>query len=904
MKNANSLLLVLFFSLSFVAHSQVENNRSLSLDSAVNNVLTQVLLFPQEKIYVQTDKPYYISGETIFFRIFLLDALSHQPSDISRYVYVELINPLDSLILRHQIRPENNMHYGTVTLDEELPEGNYRIRAYTRFMENMPEEYFYTQSVYIADPQIAKLNRETNFEFINDREIGVSLRFVDAKTKQALLPPRISLRLNQENATRPQTDEDGWVRVRFKLPNRSTQRVLTVNLDFENYSFKQFLFLPFPDDRFDVSFYPEGGNLIAGQTAKIAFKALNSDGNPLDVRGEIFNSKNEKITDFSTFHEGMGQFTFTPIADETYYAVVEAQGEGHKAKKISLPKVQTETYGLAGVWRQNNLLISVKKPETMPEEKLYLAIHTGGMLTYATEWDFTKELMILDKAEFPSGVSHILLLTEDFQLISERLVFVLNEDWISPEISTNKTTYRTREQVKMNIYHDALDVPSLDNIFTTMAISVTDDQDIKIDTTQNILTAILLTSELKGNIVNPAYYFQTGNKRAEFAADLLMLTHGWTRYDIPKAMRGNFQFLTVQNEESQSFSGLVKGGLLHKPYSNSQVTMISTNTGFFDTIKTDENGRFEFTGFEFPDSTNYIIQALTKRGGETVELFVDEITFPSLSPSKPFSARQKGQELFELEDFSNYVVKANEKYTFENGMRMIHLSEVTVRGKRHRSFYNLAPDEALTERDIKLSGDMRNLLSKVPSLRFTSDTVRFRAHGKSGSNSNPPMIMIDGRIVASGDNLPDDTTMDWLVLDILNSIQMDNIAQVNIVHSPAKLYMYGQQGKNGVIEIFTKNGWNYAKARFNVKSITPLGYQTPVEFYSPQYDTPDARNNSAPDLRSTIFWKPNVVSDENGKASLSFFTADSQSSYSAVVEGVTFDGKLIYQRADSLIKVE
>ena len=125
------LFLLCFTVIAFWAFGRPSSN-SQSLDSAVNNILTQVLLFPQEKIYLQTDRPYYISGEKVFFRIFLLNSFSHQPADFSRYAYVELINPENDLVIRLQIRPENDMHYGTITLPEDLSEGNYRIRINLR----------------------------------------------------------------------------------------------------------------------------------------------------------------------------------------------------------------------------------------------------------------------------------------------------------------------------------------------------------------------------------------------------------------------------------------------------------------------------------------------------------------------------------------------------------------------------------------------------------------------------------------------------------------------------------------------------------------------------------------------------------------------------------------------------
>ena len=818
-------LLLLFFGLLTAAFASPTGN-TIPLDSAVNNILKQVLLFPQEKLYLQTDKPYYISGEKVFFRAFLLNAFSHTPSDMSRYVYVELINEQDSVKIRQQIRPDekNNLHYGALSLPEDLPQGTYQIRAYTRFMENTGEDYFFSRTVFVADPSLLKEDKAEGKE--------------KEKTKAADSQPL----------------------------------------------------------KFDVSFYPEGGNLIDGQLCNVAFKALAADGNPVDIQGELLDSQHNKITAFTTVHDGMGRFTFRPEYGKKYHAVCKYDD---RSMQVNLPEVNN-TFALSAAWRQNKLWITVNKSVNSPEQKLYLLVHTGGMTLYSGEWDWATGLLAIEKTDFPSGVSHLLLLTEDYQPVSERLVFALNNDWITPEIQSDKNRYKSRELVKLT-------VDCREDLFGNLSIAIIDDKDIQSDTALHILSRILLTSELKGYIPNPAYYFRAGNREAEQAADLLMMTHGWNRYDIPRAMRGDYQLLTVANEEAQSFAGMVKGGLLSKPYEGAPVTIISTHSSFFDSTITDKDGRFVFRDFEFADSTTYVIQALTKKKKDVVELYLDPLTFPKPRTIGLFKKRDK-QMVIEIEEdkYSDYVAKADLKYTYENGRRMIYLPEVSVRaGRPHQSPYYLEPDASLSEREIRMSGDIHILFSKVPNLKITGEVLRFRSHGNPGYINSPPMIMVDGQIMCYGDNETDDASIDFLALNFLKLLFIEDIEQVDFIRTPAKLGAYGVQGKNGVIEIFTKKGyWDNSKLHFNIQQITPLGYQKPVEFYSPQYDNPEARNNPIPDLRSTIYWKPDVVLNAEGKTTVEFYTADASTTYSVIMEGITLEGKLIYNRQRAMISIE
>ena len=98
-----------------------------------DKLLTQLAVYPQEKVHLHTDRDYYMPGEKIWFKAYLVDALTHQFPTFSRYVYIELISPNDTIVSRVMIHPENDQYYGHISLMEILPEGNYTLRAYTRY---------------------------------------------------------------------------------------------------------------------------------------------------------------------------------------------------------------------------------------------------------------------------------------------------------------------------------------------------------------------------------------------------------------------------------------------------------------------------------------------------------------------------------------------------------------------------------------------------------------------------------------------------------------------------------------------------------------------------------------------------------------------------------------------------
>ena len=864
------------------------------IDSVVNNFTKQLSVFPQEKIYLHTDKPYYITGEKIFFRAFLLDAFYNRLEIQSRYVYVELINPADSVAQRLKIRPDSiGLFYGAISLPEDLPQGNYKIRAYTQYMRNQGESSFFSKRVKISDPQILSVQTERDFQFTEDGKINVSLRFIDVKTNKSIIPQSISLRLNQDPTFTKRPDKEGWVRVKLTVSPNAPTRVLYAEFTNNRNVFKQYIPIPYLEGDFDVSFYPEGGRLIARQSSNVAFKALSSTGTALDINGEIIDSKGNIITGFKTLHDGMGDFYMNPMLDEHYQAVCHY---GDRTLRFDLPQAQKNGLALKAMIRDNKLWISVNKQESVSCPELYLLIHSHGLVAYAKAWDSSKDFITIDKSVFPSGIIHILLLTKDLQIISERLVFLLNNDQGLAELKTQKETYRKRESVQTEIHlKDAEQQPLTGNF----SIAVTNDKEVIADTTLSILSGILLRSELKGTIDNPEYYFQKGNKAAELAADLLMKTHGWTRYAIPDIIQGKLNYPKIPFEMSQEFSGMVKSGLLSKPAKGFKVSLISLSQGFFDMAETDETGRYVFQRFEFPDSTKYVIQALNSKGKgkQMTELYVDEETFPEIPAAKvePVIWEEKKDSVF-----MDYVTKADLYYTYENGTRIVNLPELQVKGTykkkdsdMYKSSYYSDPDFSLSSEDIEKFGtsDVKNLLYRFPGLFVSGNSVRVR------SAQGPPLLVID--------DMPMESSSDQEFIDNLYMLTTSDIAKIDLLKNVNNLVMYGSRGANGVIVVYTKRGEiNTSRPSFNIKQLTPLGYQMPVEFYSPKYDTQESINNSKPDLRTTIYWKPDVVTDDKGNAKLDFYTADDPATYSIIIEGVSDDGRLIHYRGNALITVK
>ena len=783
----------------------------------------QLDVYPQEKIYLHLDRDYFVAGEQIWFKAYLADAATHRTINLSRYVYVELIDPENKLISRVMLRPENGMHYGHIFLSEAVPEGYYTIRAYTSYMNNIGADYFFRKQIRIGSV--------------------------------------------------------------------SMEQSRTTNADEKS-----------PDKDYDVSFFPEGGNLLEGVLCKVAFKALNSDGTSAYVSGTVIDEKGKVQALLETRHAGMGVFGFVPEKGQVYYA--DCTDQNGKAKRFRLPEAQQGAYSLL-VTRGGSGQLYIGRRKSADKENFpvsNLLIHCRGTVLYAGTWDSSKKNWAFSESELPSGVIHILLLDKEMNPLSERLVFCRNEDQAQLSFSTDKEAYAIRDQVTCELFvTDSDGVPLAGNY----SVSVTDDKDQALDHSVSILSTLLLTSDLRGYIDSPEYYFQNTNEESIQLLDCLMLTHGWRRYNVPELVKGNFVYPQRSMETSLAVSGKTTTLLTGHPARNTLVSLTSMSTGeIFQTTATD-TGNFVFDGLEFSDSTKLFLRSEKAKGSTSVELWIDEKTFPSLNALAIKSdvsgiVQERAKPTILEEERGTFIKKASERYKYDDEMRTIHLQNIeVVASKQNKDPKPYSVFSKLADVSIGLAAieernpaTMLDVFSSVPGI---TPVV--------GEDLNDITLLFRGTDAAA--IYINDVYMSPDMGSPLSMLSPQDIERIDVFRPGAGSGIYGLLGANGVVNITTKRGGSSVESEkkvFHQKTITPLGYQKPVAFYSPRYDTQEQKFDIKPDLRTTVFWKPDIVTAQDGKTSFDFYTSDFSTTYSVVIEGLTNDGRIIRDIQEIVVK--
>lgn len=849
-------------------------------DSATVRFARQLVLFPQEKIHVQTDKPGYLSGERIWFRAHVVNALDNRPSFLSRYVYVELVNPFNELVKRVKIRPDSaGVFAGHLDLEEALPEGDYTLRAYTWYGRNRGEEGFYRKTVRVMDPYSLQMEVVTDFT-LKENLFEVLFHFVDRESGEAIVPEKVTVCLAGTEPKTLRPDKEGAFETSFRKSGLKESRSMLLGVVREGRKYNRYYTVPSAADDIEITFFPEGGYLVPGHTCQVAFKAVGPSGLGEEVRGVICDSKGEEVTSFRSAMMGMGTFGLFVVPGETYHAVCETEGGTIKRVDLPLPEPRSRVIAMRQV--RGQAIVSLLEGTESGGGPVSLLLHNKGVVLYHEPWGPGRESLSFPSSLLPSGVSSILLLDENLNILSERMFFNLNEvDFARVTLRDTLPSYKRRELVSLRLQlENSGDTTSYSN----MAISVVDANAVPTDSVSSLLSTLLLASELKGYVESPARYLSEG-KLETAALDALMMTQGWRRYDIPRVLKGEADTPAILPEQYQEISGRAIAMLLSK-MEGGTVSLIARLDSLLsmETTTADKEGRFLFR-VEYPEGTEIIVQSMTSKDRRNNILELDSVAYPDLAHAALVTrgglerAGRAGASV-SRDNIDAYLRQANEEYFRKYGVRTVMLEEVTVtastvKPSKESIWYSpLTASSLMTAEDINKRNfsNIRSLLYTLPGI-----VVRNGETVTTTRSDRPVLIVIDDI------PMPEYDVMDMNVEDI------DNIFVIKDQTS-----IFGSfSGTSGALVITTKSGFVQKAKSHNICRFTPLGYQQPAEFYSPRYDTPELQSSPEPDYRTTIYWKPDVHFSTEGEALVEFYTADTPGNYRIVGEGVTGSGKII-----------
>ncbi|MFR9648608.1 MAG: MG2 domain-containing protein [Rikenellaceae bacterium] len=764
-----------------------------------------------EKLYLQTDKPYYSAGEHIWIKGYLLNAITHAPIRFSNFVYVELADEKSTLVSRVKIQRDSLSGFnGYMPLDANLRAGKYTLSAYTRWMTNKSQELFFKKVIEVISP------------------VPINVAADDAAASGEALSKREISRAESEQA---------------KLLGE-TKALEQKRLDYK------------------VQFFPEGGALLSGAPHKVAFKAVAEDGYSTEVTGKIYNAQEAVVTEFKSAYKGMGSFVFIAESNQNYYAMVESE-EG-ELRRFDLPVSEDVGVALKVQRVGNRLLYQILASSKLPLRGAHVVIHSRGRILTALEAQ-ADAVKYISMDLLYDGISVVSLVDKDNNILSERLVFKKPQD--SPQLTIRPTSSNYAARSKATVVVSVADAAG-DPIAGEYAVSVTDNSSIEPDPAhENIYSYMLLSSELKGFVEDPGLYFSDNTAALDNGLDLLMLTQGWRRFNLTEVLNGTVPKPTVKYEDLARISGNVKGyfgNSARKP----KIFVLCSSVNYADAFDLDEYSTFNLLGLNIPDSVTYIIQTRGKNGGGNLKLNIDEEKFPVVN-----------NKILVRHDRSlvpvSFLNQSQDKFYYEGGIRNIDLEavSVTTEGGSKGSTAGFAT-QGSTRADLDdMDGMMlSDIIMTYPSMSI--DMAEGYVYYRGGTEY--VRFMVNG--------IDDE-------FDNVKNITSDQIEQIDFYYGTDAVMFTDAAG--GVFCITLRQGAVIDRGNLpNIAYIRQLGYQTPVEFYQPSYDSPNVRESWPPDYRTTVYWNSKLAPDVNGNIMFNFFTADKATTYTITVEGVTEEGKI------------
>jgi TonB-dependent SusC/RagA subfamily outer membrane receptor len=843
--------------------------------------------YPQEKVHLHLDKPFYAIGDDIWFKAYVVNAQTGKPSTISNALYVELISEKDSVKKQIKLPVISGFTWGDFKLPDSFTEGNYRIRAYTQWMKNAGTEFFFDKTIKIGNSWANNVYTNTSYAFSKQNtaeKVDANIRFTDKKGvpyAQSDVSYEVQLNFRSLAKGKAVTNDQGEVNISFLNTQPSLYKsgkiIATLTLPDKKKMIKE-IPVKATSNAIDVQFFPESGNLVESLPNKIGIKAVNASGLGEDVKGSIIDNDGQEVTQFSTQHLGIGSFILNPQPGKTYAAKVKYK-DGSEST-INLPRVLPSGYIITVNSNTENVVAKVLlSPDLIGNGELKLVAQNNGNVYFISKAASQKQIITtsIPKKDLPSGIIQLTLFSARNTPVAERLVFVNNvKDKITTKVSTAKESYARKEKVNVNLQADFAEKPAQ----ASFSIAVTNTTSVKPDeeNESNIFTTLLLTSDLIGYIEKPNYYFLHDDQKTQQDLDNLMITQGWRRILWKNIINNAGPNIRYEPEKSLKISGVVTsyGG---KPLPNSKVSLFSSSGGLFaiDTLS-DAQGRFNFDNLIFNDSTKFIVQARTAKNKKSVDIVLDVVSGQIVTKNK----NTGDIEVNVNEALSGYL-KQSENYfddLTKRGIleRTILLKEVNIVEKKNPA-KNSSNLNGAGNADAIITTDQLQYcttLSQCLQGRVAGLIIRNGTPYLMRNNGTPMSIVLDGMQMEG---------------DFLDNINPMDIETIEVLKSAGNTAIYGSRGGGGVLVITTKRGGGYSSASTFTPGIIPFspkGYYTPREFYSPKYDAPDNR----PDYRTTIYWNPNIVTNESGKAVFNYFNSDEPGTYRIVIEGMDMLGNL------------
>ncbi len=642
-------------------------------------------------------------------------------------------------------------------------------------------------------------------------------------------------------------------------------------------------------DTYSLTLFPEGGDLVENVQSFVAFKANDQTGKPVDVSGTIMNDAGKKIITFTSLHDGMGYFPLIPQPGEKYKAVwKDKKGTEHTT---ALPVAKKEGVVLTVNATGKGIFYTLSRPENVTEEYAAYSVvaQVHQQLVYSARINMKTKTQVtapINTDSMPPGVMQITVFNAAQVPVAERVVFVNGDNTYS-----FVTDLHAVEKNMTKRGHNTLQIDVGGTLRSNLSIAVTDaDLNPVSNNEDNIITDLLLSSDLKGYIYNPAYYFSSDDDSVRLHLDLVMMTNGWRRFKWENVLTAKWPQLTYKPENYLSVKGKVfglsKNQLKGRELTGSLKTKTST-TNFF-TIPFDENGFFSLNGMYFFDTTKLYYQINNDKDKRLTD--AASFTFDNNFVKIPAVAAMSLQSVYTTPPPDNTILEKSNllaalRHTQFEKDKAKTLEIVKVVGKQKSPKDKLEDD--LTSGLFK-GGDAHVFALADDPFAGSAQSVLTYLQGKVAGLQISTVG--DGSVTWRGSNTSLFLNESDIDIQTLQAIPMGDVAMIKVFDPP--FFGAAGGGSGGAIAVYNKKGNSVnTTAIKGLNTATLYGYSPVKEFYSPDYEK--ITDPVVSDTRTTLYWNPFILMDEKKRrVKIPFYNSDDCKRIRVVIEGINEFGQL------------
>ncbi len=859
------------------------SGETLGVDAQTKDIISYVQhvmgfnrTVPQEKVYMHFDNTGYFEGETIWFKAYVTRTDNGHPTDLSKVLYVELLNPSGDVIKtqKYYINEQGQAH-GDMKVDSLFGSGFYEVRAYTRYMTNWGVNAVFSR----VFPVFGKPAEEGNYTDLS-----------------------IDTRLYKERNPNNRDQQDSLYMKAVKEGIYSDNTMKTVS----------------------VQFYPEGGDMVQGKKCHVAMLAVTDDGRPYHGQGFVVNKQGDVLASVETDTLGRGDFTVIPDASELTMKMMNAQG---REQIYTLPAARREGCALTLDVVNDDVLATLQSSSGVCGELIgYVLMNNGNIYHCDTLVAAPLMELELNREQMKEGVNQMTVFNSNGQVLADRLFFIYPKPSEEDSITFKTETTWLKPCGKVT-----LDVQTLPN--ATFSFSAMDAGTMPNEKQGNLKTWMLLSSEVRGYIDHVDYYFESDDKEHRKAADMLMLTQGWRRYNWNE-MAGLTPREKMQPVEDKFYVfGKLNEYRKRNPVNGVDMQLILYNQqgqSLTGNTKTDKDGNYVF-GLPFLDGEwKMFFYTTIKDKKKTFRVGVDRQISPTpryISPVEASLQMPTGANMFvhqedePVPDGEEFIPITQKNFVLEN---------VTVKAKR-RYFTNddfKFKNENYARRWASVYYDIDRELDNIRDRGEEEPTIFEFLAKKNMMFNNPECIDLP---VVSGDTASwsewyghmayGNQPIQWIVDngetmnagaitsesgaagDTFFPQWMDEIKSVYIApYDPdqdSRDVAKGALGEDPSAVADDRSNfvkiYLYLHHRFTTESNKGIrrtyfqGFNEISTFEMEDYSVipPMA------DFRRTIFWAPDVKADEQGKAKIEFFNNSTCEEMYISAEGMTPTGRMV-----------